>query len=50
MTPESDDAAAYLGGLVEPLFKQLAASPALTFAAVQGACLGVGLGCCWPRM
>ena len=44
MTPESDDAAAYLGGLVEPLLKQMAAFPAPTFAAVQGACLGVGLG------
>ena len=50
VTPESDDAAAYLGGLVEPLLKQMAAFPAPTFAAVQGACLGVGLGCCWPRM
>ncbi|MCU1574710.1 MAG: crotonase [Micrococcaceae bacterium] len=44
LTPDSDDAAAYLGGLVEPLLKQMAAFPAPTFAAVQGACLGVGLG------
>lgn len=44
VTPESDDAAAYLGGLVEPLLKKMAAFPAPTFAAAQGACLGVGLG------
>jgi enoyl-CoA hydratase/carnithine racemase len=44
VTPESDDAAAYLSGLVQPLLKQMAAFPAPTFAAAQGACLGVGLG------
>ena len=44
VTPGSDDAAAYLGGLVEPLLKKMAAFPAPTFAAAQGACLGVGLG------
>ncbi|MEV7572187.1 enoyl-CoA hydratase/isomerase family protein [Pseudarthrobacter sp. NPDC089323] len=44
VTPESDDAAAYLSGLVEPLLKKMADFPAPTFAAVQGACLGVGLG------
>jgi enoyl-CoA hydratase/carnithine racemase len=44
VTPESDDAAAYLGGLVEPLLKKMAALPAPTFAAAHGACLGVGLG------
>lgn len=44
VTPESDDAAAYLGGLVEPLLKKMAAFPAPTFAAAHGACLGVGLG------
>ncbi|MBT8159281.1 MULTISPECIES: enoyl-CoA hydratase/isomerase family protein [Arthrobacter] len=42
--PESDDAKAYLNGLVEPLLKKMAAFPAPTFAAVHGACLGVGLG------
>ena len=44
VTPEEDDAAAYLGGLVEPLLKKMAAFPAPTFAAAHGACLGVGLG------
>ncbi len=44
MTPESDDAEAYLGGLVQPLLKKMSAFPAPTFAAAQGACLGVGLG------
>ncbi|UVJ38748.1 enoyl-CoA hydratase/isomerase family protein [Arthrobacter sp. CJ23] len=44
VTPETDDAQAYLGGLVEPLLKKMAAFPAPTFAAAQGACLGVGLG------
>lgn len=44
VTPENDDAAAYLGGLVEPLLQKMAAFPAPTFAAAQGACLGVGLG------
>ncbi|WP_426773546.1 enoyl-CoA hydratase-related protein, partial [Pseudomonas aeruginosa] len=28
VTPESDDAAAYLGGLVEPLLKKMASFPA----------------------
>lgn len=44
VTPETDDAAAYLGGLVQPLLKKMSAFPAPTFAAAQGACLGVGLG------
>lgn len=44
VTPESDDAGAYLGGLVQPLLRKMAAFPAPTFAAAQGACLGVGLG------
>ncbi|MFP3580790.1 enoyl-CoA hydratase-related protein [Arthrobacter sp. SIMBA_036] len=44
VTPETDDAQAYLGGLVEPLLKKMAAFPAATFAAAHGACLGVGLG------
>ncbi len=44
VTPENDDAQAYLGGLVEPLLQKMSAFPAPTFAAAQGACLGVGLG------
>ncbi|MHA7289676.1 enoyl-CoA hydratase/isomerase family protein [Arthrobacter sp. MDT3-24] len=44
VTPETDDAEAYLGGLVQPLLKKMSAFPAPTFAAAQGACLGVGLG------
>ncbi|MET3707849.1 enoyl-CoA hydratase/carnithine racemase [Arthrobacter sp. UYEF6] len=44
MTPETDDAEAYLGGLVQPLLKKMSAFPAPTFAAAHGACLGVGLG------
>ncbi|MHA7277199.1 enoyl-CoA hydratase/isomerase family protein [Arthrobacter sp. Hz1] len=42
--PETDDAVAYLGGLVTPLLRKMAAFPAPTFAAAHGACLGVGLG------
>lgn len=42
--PAHDDAYAYLGGLVTPLLRKMAAFPAPTFAAAQGACLGVGLG------
>jgi enoyl-CoA hydratase/carnithine racemase len=44
VTPDSDDAQAYLGGLVQPLLKKMSSFPAPTFAAAQGACLGVGLG------
>ncbi|MET3143544.1 UNVERIFIED_ORG: enoyl-CoA hydratase/carnithine racemase [Arthrobacter sp. UYEF2] len=44
VTPETDDAEAYLRGLVQPLLKKMSAFPAPTFAAAQGACLGVGLG------
>jgi enoyl-CoA hydratase/carnithine racemase len=44
VTPETDDAEAYLGGLVQPLLQKMSAFPAPTFAAAQGACLGVGLG------
>ncbi|MET3707858.1 enoyl-CoA hydratase/carnithine racemase [Arthrobacter sp. UYEF6] len=44
VTPETDDAEAYLGGLVQPLLKKMSAFPVPTFAAAQGACLGVGLG------
>lgn len=42
--PTDDDAYAYLGELVTPLLQKMAGFPAPTFAAVQGACLGVGLG------
>ncbi|WP_323959245.1 enoyl-CoA hydratase/isomerase family protein [Arthrobacter sp. JZ12] len=42
--PETDDAVAYLDGLVTPLLRKMSAFPAPTFAAAQGACLGVGLG------
>ena len=42
--PANDDAYGYLGDLVTPLLKKMAAFPAPTFAAAQGACLGVGLG------
>lgn len=41
--PETDDVPGYLGDL-ETLMRRMAAFPAPTFAAVQGACLGVGLG------
>src|SRR5262249_22782443 len=42
--PGNEDAEAILEGLVNPIIKRIAAFPAPTFAAVQGACLGVGLG------
>ncbi|MCZ2402319.1 enoyl-CoA hydratase/isomerase family protein [Paenarthrobacter sp. Z7-10] len=42
--PADDDAMAYLGGLVTPLLRKMSSFPAPTFAAAQGACLGVGLG------
>src|SRR5690625_5059451 len=42
--PANDDAYDYLGKLVTPVLRQMAQFPAPTFAAVQGACLGVGLG------
>ncbi|MCP2635048.1 enoyl-CoA hydratase-related protein [Microbacterium sp. HD4P20] len=41
--PETDDVPGYLGA-VERLMRRIAAFPAPTFAAVHGACLGVGLG------
>lgn len=41
--PATDDVPGYLG-VVERLMRRIAAFPAPTFAAVQGACLGVGLG------
>ncbi|NKX50897.1 enoyl-CoA hydratase/isomerase family protein [Arthrobacter deserti] len=44
VVPETDDAYHYLGDLVTPLLKKMAAFPAPTFAAVQGPALGVGLG------
>ncbi|WP_150462220.1 enoyl-CoA hydratase/isomerase family protein [Nesterenkonia ebinurensis] len=42
--PADDDVLGYLGGKVTPLLHRMAQFPAPTFAAVQGACLGVGLG------
>lgn len=42
--PATDDTDGYLSGLVEPLLRRMSAFPAPTFAAVHGACLGVGLG------
>ena len=44
VTPADDDVMGYLGDKVTPLLKSMSAFPAPTFAAVQGACLGVGLG------
>jgi 2-(1,2-epoxy-1,2-dihydrophenyl)acetyl-CoA isomerase len=41
--PATDDVLGYLGA-VEALMRRMAAFPAPTFAAVHGACLGVGLG------
>lgn len=40
----NDDARRYLEGLLTPLLQKMAAFPAPTFGAAQGACLGVGLG------
>jgi enoyl-CoA hydratase/carnithine racemase len=42
--PRTDDVLGYLGGMVTPLLRRMAAFPAPTFAAAHGACLGVGLG------
>lgn len=42
--PDTDDALAYLRDRVTPLLRRMATFPAPTFAAAQGACLGVGLG------
>ncbi|MGO4593077.1 enoyl-CoA hydratase/isomerase family protein [Leifsonia sp. 2TAF2] len=42
--PATDDVTGYLDGLVTPLLRRIAAFPAPTFAAAQGASLGVGLG------
>lgn len=42
--PATDDVSGYLDRLVTPLLHRIADFPAPTFAAAQGACLGVGLG------
>lgn len=42
--PSTDDAYGYLSDKVTPVLRQMADFPAPTFAAVQGPCLGVGLG------
>ncbi len=39
-----EDAEAIIEGIFNPLIKRVVAFPAPTFAAVHGACLGVGLG------
>jgi 2-(1,2-epoxy-1,2-dihydrophenyl)acetyl-CoA isomerase len=44
VTPATDDAVAYLDGLVTPLLRRISDFPAPTFAVATGACLGVGLG------
>jgi len=44
VTPATDDAVAYLDGLVAPLMRKISEFPAPTFAVATGACLGVGLG------
>jgi enoyl-CoA hydratase/carnithine racemase len=44
VVPADDDVLGYLGGKVQPLLRQMSDFPAPTFAAVQGPCLGVGLG------
>jgi enoyl-CoA hydratase/carnithine racemase len=44
VVPADDDVLGYLGGIVQPLLQKMAAFPAPTFAAAQGATLGVGLG------
>jgi 2-(1,2-epoxy-1,2-dihydrophenyl)acetyl-CoA isomerase len=42
--PSTDDAYGYLSGVVTPVLRKMAEFPAPTFAAAQGAALGVGLG------
>ncbi|MFC3300290.1 enoyl-CoA hydratase/isomerase family protein [Arthrobacter agilis] len=44
ITFEDDDAYEFLDATLTPLLRTMAAFPAPTFAAAQGACLGVGLG------
>lgn len=41
---EDDDAFEFLDATLTPLLRKMASFPAPTFAAAQGACLGVGLG------
>lgn len=42
--PATDDALAFLQERVTPVLRRMSEFPAPTFAAVQGACLGIGLG------
>ncbi|MGO9453559.1 MAG: enoyl-CoA hydratase/isomerase family protein [Candidatus Binataceae bacterium] len=42
--PGNEDAEKILESIFNPIIRQIAAFPAPTFAAVHGACLGVGLG------
>lgn len=42
--PRTDDVEGYLDRRLTPLLQRMSAFPAPTFAAAQGACLGVGLG------
>ncbi|WP_434995128.1 enoyl-CoA hydratase/isomerase family protein [Arthrobacter sp. Ld5] len=42
--PGADDAFGFLDATLTPLLRKMADFPAPTFAAAQGACLGVGLG------
>jgi len=42
--PATDDAERVLSEMVNPLIRRVREFPAPTFAAVQGACLGIGLG------
>jgi 2-(1,2-epoxy-1,2-dihydrophenyl)acetyl-CoA isomerase len=42
--PGADDAYGFLDATLTPLLRKMADFPAPTFAAAQGACLGVGLG------
>src|SRR5690606_26503560 len=44
VNPADDDVIGYLDGKVQPLLEKMSNFPAPTFALVQGACLGVGLG------
>lgn len=44
VVPAEDDVADFLGNKVTGVLKKISEFPAPTFAAVQGACLGVGLG------
>lgn len=42
--PRDDDVMGYLDAIVTPVLQRMSSFPAPTFAAAQGACLGVGLG------